>query len=90
MLKKFYFIKKLSRASDREVVPTQIKKLKFIFKQTVEQLRRVGANILGVVLNEVDLHRSRYTYYYYRGYYQASRKYTDAVDGKKSSNGDKN
>ena len=58
-------------------------------KQTVEQLRRVGANILGVVLNEVDLHRSRYTYYYYRGYYQASRKYTEDVDENHSSNGDK-
>jgi non-specific protein-tyrosine kinase len=47
-------------------------------RQSVEQLRRVGANILGVVLNEVDLQRSRYNYYYYRGYYQASKKYTEA------------
>ena len=31
-----------------------------------------------VVLNEVDLQRSRYNYYYYRGYYQASKKYTEA------------
>jgi non-specific protein-tyrosine kinase len=37
-------------------------------KQTVEQLRRSGASILGVVLNEVEHNRSRY-YYYYKGYY---------------------
>jgi len=38
-------------------------------KQAVEQLRRVGANLLGVVLNEVELKRS--SYYYYKGYYYA-------------------
>ncbi len=38
-------------------------------RQSVEQLRRVGAKLLGVVLNEVDVHRSRYRYYRYKGYY---------------------
>lgn len=38
-------------------------------KQAVEQLRRVGANILGIVLNEVEIKRSRY--YHYKGYYYA-------------------
>ena len=33
-------------------------------EQTVEQLRRSGANLLGVVLNDVPLGRSRYNYYY--------------------------
>ena len=33
-------------------------------RQTVEQLRRVGANIVGVVLNSVDPRSSRYGYYY--------------------------
>ncbi len=43
-------------------------------RQTVEQLRRVGARVLGVVLNQVDLKKSRYQYYY-KGYYYASRDY---------------
>ncbi|MEA3351047.1 MAG: polysaccharide biosynthesis tyrosine autokinase, partial [Chloroflexota bacterium] len=40
-------------------------------RQTVEQLRRVRANLLGVVLNEVDPKSSRYGYYnrYDRKYY---------------------
>jgi len=37
-------------------------------RQTVEQLRRVQANLIGVVLNEVPLKRSRYSYYI-KGYY---------------------
>jgi non-specific protein-tyrosine kinase len=39
-----------------------------VLRQTVEQLHRVGAKILGVVLNDVDLKRTRY-YYNYKGYY---------------------
>jgi non-specific protein-tyrosine kinase len=39
-----------------------------VLRQTVEQLQRVGAKILGVVLNDVDLKRTRY-YYNYKGYY---------------------
>ncbi len=38
-------------------------------KQAVEQLRRVGANLLGVVLNEVETGRFQYQKYRYQGYY---------------------
>jgi Mrp family chromosome partitioning ATPase len=44
-------------------------------RQTVDQLHRLGANLIGVVLNEVDLKRSRYYYSHYRGYYHQSRGY---------------
>ena len=37
-------------------------------KQAIEQLQRVKANLLGVVVNDVNVGRSRY--YYYRGYYK--------------------
>lgn len=43
-----------------------------VVKQTIDQFRQVEANILGVVLNNVDLQRSgsKYKYYYaYRDYY---------------------
>jgi len=44
-------------------------------KQAVEQLNLVNANILGVVLNDVDLKRSRYHYGYINGYnYYYARK----------------
>ncbi len=38
-------------------------------KQAVEQLNRVGAKILGVVLNDISVKRASYRYAYYRGYY---------------------
>lgn len=43
-------------------------------RQTVEQMQRAGARLLGVVLNQVDLKNSRYNYYY-RSYYAASYHY---------------
>ncbi|RPI82279.1 MAG: polysaccharide biosynthesis tyrosine autokinase [Chloroflexi bacterium] len=43
--------------------------------QAVEQLRRVGANILGVVLNDVNMKKSRYRYSYYKNYYNNYGKY---------------
>lgn len=46
-------------------------------RQAVEQLQRAGANILGVVLNEVDFGRSRYSYYHYKGYYYSYHYYYD-------------
>ncbi len=46
-------------------------------RQAVEQLQRAGANIFGVVLNEVNLSRSRYSYYHYRGYYYSYHYYAD-------------
>ncbi len=48
-------------------------------RQAVDQLRRVGANILGVVLNDVELKRSRY-YYNYKGYYAYYESYGEASD----------
>ncbi|MEA2008143.1 MAG: CpsD/CapB family tyrosine-protein kinase, partial [Chloroflexota bacterium] len=43
-------------------------------QKAVEQLRRVGANIIGVVLNNVSSNGSRYSYYYY---YYADDYYGD-------------
>lgn len=41
-------------------------------RHTIEQLRQVNANIIGVVVNGVDVKKSRYGYYsYYRGYYSS-------------------
>ena len=37
--------------------------------QTVEQLRRAGANLIGVVFNNVPLHRTGYYGGQYNGYY---------------------
>jgi len=45
-------------------------------RQTVEQLRRVNANLLGVVLNNLDVRSSRYGYRYpYYRNYSAYQKY---------------
>jgi polysaccharide biosynthesis transport protein len=44
-------------------------------RHAVEQLQGVGANIVGVVLNEVDFKQARYRYSYYKGYYQNYEKY---------------
>lgn len=51
-------------------------------RQAVEQLRRVGANLLGIVLNDVELKNSRINYYYYKGYYTS---YAYGQHGKPSS-----
>ena len=37
-------------------------------RQSIEQLQRVKANLVGIVVNDVNIRRSRY--YYYRGYYR--------------------
>ncbi len=37
-------------------------------RQSIEQLERVKANLLGIVVNDVNIGRSKY--YYYRGYYK--------------------
>ena len=55
-------------------------------KQAIEQLRHVGAKILGVVLNEIEIKRSRYYYYHYRGYYYA---YYDSYGESPSGNNHK-
>jgi len=51
-------------------------------KQAIDQLHKAGANILGVILNEVDLARSRYSYYQYKGYYYSYRSYYDESGNK--------
>lgn len=38
-------------------------------REAVEQLRRVGANLLGLVFNDVDVRCSGYYYYKYKDYY---------------------
>jgi Mrp family chromosome partitioning ATPase len=49
-------------------------------QQTVGQLRRLGANILGVVLNQVPTRGSRY-YYYSNGYYAYQTYYEESENG---------
>ena len=49
-----------------------------MLKQAIEQLRQVGANILGVVLNDVQIRRGGYKYYYYKAYQHAyQNRYTN-------------
>jgi non-specific protein-tyrosine kinase len=52
------------------------------FKQSVEQIRRVGGNILGVVLNGIEPRSARYGYYY-RQYYTKAAYYYDQETGEK-------
>jgi non-specific protein-tyrosine kinase len=58
-----------------------------VLRQTVDQLQRVGAKILGVVLNDVDLKRTRY-YYNYKGYYFTYYNHYNE-SGKPEKNGSK-
>lgn len=51
------------------------------FQQALEQLRRVDAHILGVVLNEVNPRSRKYGYYYNR-YYSKYSQYYDVKHGK--------
>ena len=51
-------------------------------RQAIEQLKRVGANLVGVVLNNVDLRGSRYAYYYRNSYYYYQTKYYAADENK--------
>jgi capsular exopolysaccharide synthesis family protein len=50
--------------------------------QTVEQLDRVGARILGVVINNVNIRNRRYGYYY-RPYFSKETNYYKASRGKR-------
>jgi non-specific protein-tyrosine kinase len=52
--------------------------------QTVAQLHRSGANLLGVVLNDVVLRRGRYNYYYQDYQYSSYAHYNG--DGTKGAN----
>ena len=60
-------------------------------KQAVEQLRRVGANVIGIVLNEVEFKRSRYYYksYYYTYYDSSSYTESGSGNGRKGKRGSK-
>ena len=49
-----------------------------MFAQTIEQLHTVGANILGVVLNDVKPNNRKYGYYYARYYSKDSDYYHKA------------
>lgn len=49
-------------------------------RQAVEQLRRLGANLIGAVLNEVDLKRSHYYSAHYKDYYYTGEEYPPAGD----------
>lgn len=46
-------------------------------KTTVEQLRYVGANVIGVVMNAIDYRSARYGYYY-KSYYHKKYTYSSA------------
>jgi len=50
-------------------------------QQTVEQLRRVNANVIGVVMNDLEFSRSRYGYYY-KSYY-SSYYYVETPSGRR-------
>jgi capsular exopolysaccharide synthesis family protein len=60
-------------------------------RQTVDQLRRVGANLIGIVLNDVPAKGSRYSYYtkgYYSYYHYGSNGYGKfAKNGKSKKTG---
>ncbi len=45
-------------------------------RQAVEQLRRVGGNVVGVVVNNLDVRRSYYSYRYYKSYDKYNKYYS--------------
>lgn len=55
---------------------------KHVIQRTRRELMNVGAKIFGVVLNNVDLKREGYDYYYYHRYYSGYGNNGEAVDGK--------
>jgi capsular exopolysaccharide synthesis family protein len=57
-------------------------------RSCADQLSRVGANLLGVILNDVEFGRSRYGYnYYYKGYYYAYQEYYGDTNNKSPRSG---
>ena len=59
-------------------------------QQALEQLERVGANVIGVVLNHVDMKKARYgTYYSYYSDYSESTSRVKAHSREKKMNGPK-
>jgi len=55
------------------------------FQQALEQLRKVDARVLGVVLNEVNPRSRKYGYYYNR-YYSKYSQYYEEDNNKKQTN----
>jgi capsular exopolysaccharide synthesis family protein len=59
-----------------------------VVRHSRQQLRNVGAKLLGVVLNKIDLHSADYYYYYHHyGYYQY---YGSESNGKELATGSQN
>jgi non-specific protein-tyrosine kinase len=58
-------------------------------KHAIDQLKRGGANVIGVVLNNVEISRTSYKYAYYRGYYYADQKYYGDSDKKNAAKGNR-
>jgi capsular exopolysaccharide synthesis family protein len=56
-------------------------------RQAIEQLQRVGANLLGVVFNDVEINRLNYNYQYYRGYYSGHYYQEDESSGRPKGGG---
>jgi capsular exopolysaccharide synthesis family protein len=58
-------------------------------KQAVEQLRRVGGNLIGVVMTSVDAKGARYSryYHYYYSHYGHYRSKEEGKSGTKEGNG---
>ncbi len=55
-------------------------------QQTIQQLRRLNVNILGVVLNDIPTNRSRYAYYYHsNGYYSYQNYYGEPKKRKRGN-----
>jgi non-specific protein-tyrosine kinase len=50
-------------------------------KQAASQLRQLGANLIGVVINDVDFSNLRYNYYYKSHYTNYYSYYTTGADG---------
>ena len=72
----------LSSSVDGILIVAKIGKTKqAALLQAIEQLRQVNANIIGLVINDVDTRSARY-YYYYRNYYydHYSSYYSDSAD----------
>lgn len=67
----------LASLSDGSLYVTKFDRSKrHLSKKCIEQLQSGGVNIIGAIINEVDLRKARYSYYYNNYYYQ-NRYYTD-------------
>ena len=76
----------LARHADHTVLVVQHDKVdKKLVKRTIAALRKATPNLLGVVLNVVDVRTRSYQYYYYphRGQEGASGKTPSAARGAK-------